>query len=138
MRISSLHEILLSPATSYLLGPNIFPSTLFSETPILSFSFIVTAKFHTHIKPHRIYIYTNTHIHTLLYFTFFVSLCFRIEDKDKTYRTEFYQTFPEFKVSLISSQPSSSAYIQILIPVLAFSAATNPAYKLSNFECNLD
>jgi hypothetical protein len=46
---SSLCSLLQPPATSSLLGQNIFLSTLFSDTPSLCFS-LSERKFHAHIK----------------------------------------------------------------------------------------
>jgi hypothetical protein len=92
-RSSSLCNFLHSHVTSSLFGPNIFLSTLFSNTLSLCFSLNVTDQVS---HPYR----TTDKIIVLyiLIFTFFDS-----GREDRRFWTDWYQALPNFSLLLISS-----------------------------------
>jgi hypothetical protein len=88
LRSSSLCSFLQPPITSYFFGPNIFLSTLFSNTLSLCSSLNVRDQ----VSTGRLIILQN------LMFTIFDS-----RQEDKRFWTEWQQALPEFNLLLISS-----------------------------------
>ena len=90
---SSLCNLLHSPVTSSLLGPNVFLNTLFSNT----LSFLSSCS----VKDQVSHPYKTTGKITVLYILIFKFLDSNLEDK--RFYTEWQQAFPDFNLLLISS-----------------------------------
>jgi hypothetical protein len=106
-----LSNFLYSPVTSFLFGPNILLRTLFSNTLSLCSFFNVRGQVS---HPYRI-----TGRNMVLYIVTFIFL--DNKRKDKRLWTEWYQTFPEFIMLLISSY---SPYKTIILPVVLYGCET--------------
>jgi len=89
----SLCSFLHSPVTSFLLGPNILLSALFSNT--------VTWLTSPNVSDQVSHPYKTTGKVIVVYTLIFKFLDSKLEDK--IFRIEWYQTFPDFNLQLISS-----------------------------------
>jgi len=96
---SSLWNLLHSPITSFLLGPNILLNIMFSNTlsflSSLNVSDQVSHPYKTTSKIIVLYIYIYIHIYILI----FKFLDSNLEDK--RFSTEWYQAFPDLNLLLI-------------------------------------